>query len=100
MPVSLFDTRTSGERNTLRRYRSLEKYKEELRTNAAKIAAPGKGILAVDESTKTVGKRLQSIGVENSEAARQAYRGLLFTTPGLCSSQYFLSPFSFCGTPY
>jgi fructose-bisphosphate aldolase class I len=67
--------------------RSLEKYKEELRQTAAKIAAPGKGILAVDESTKTVGKRLQSIGVENSEAARQAYRGLLFTTPGV-----FLTP--------
>jgi fructose-bisphosphate aldolase, class I len=37
----------------------------------------------VDESTKTIGKRLQSIGVENSEANRQAYRGLLFTTKGL-----------------
>ena len=43
----------------------------------------GKGILAVDESTKTIGKRLQSIGVENTEANRQAYRGLLFTTPKL-----------------
>ena len=43
----------------------------------------GKGILAVDESTKTIGKRLQSIGIENTEAARQAYRGLLFTTPNL-----------------
>ena len=68
--------------------RSLEKYKEELRQTAAKIAAPGKGILAVDESTKTVGKRLQSIGVENSEAARQAYRGLLFTTPGILYCLY------------
>ncbi len=62
--------------------RSLDKYRDELRQTAQKIASPGKGILAVDESTKTVGKRLQSIGVENSEAARQAYRGLLFTTPG------------------
>jgi hypothetical protein len=43
----------------------------------------GKGILAVDESTKTIGKRLQGIGVENTEANRQAYRGLLFTTPDL-----------------
>lgn len=43
----------------------------------------GKGILAVDESTKTIGKRLQGIGVENTEANRQAYRGLLFTTPNL-----------------
>ena len=37
----------------------------------------------MDESTKTIGKRLQSIGVENTEANRQAYRGLLFTTPDL-----------------
>lgn len=35
----------------------------------------GKGILAVDESTRTIGKRLASIGVENNEANRQAYRG-------------------------
>jgi len=62
---------------------SLEKYRDELKANAAKLSAPGKGLLAVDESTKTVGKRLASIGVENSEANRQAYRGLLFTTPDL-----------------
>ena len=43
----------------------------------------GKGILAVDESTKTIGKRLQSIGIENTEENRQAYRGLLFSAPGL-----------------
>lgn len=35
----------------------------------------GKGILAVDESTATIGKRLASIGVENNEENRQAYRG-------------------------
>jgi fructose-bisphosphate aldolase class I len=62
---------------------SLEQYKTELAETAAKIASPGKGILAVDESTKTIGKRLASIGVENSEEARQAYRGLLFTCPGI-----------------
>ena len=45
----------------------------------------GKGRHAVDESTKTIGKRLGSIGVENSEANRQAYRRMLFTTPGLTS---------------
>lgn len=39
--------------------------------------------MAVDESTKTIGKRLQGIGVENTEANRQAYRGLLFSAPGL-----------------
>jgi fructose-bisphosphate aldolase class I len=62
---------------------ALKDYKEELAKTAAAIAAPGKGILAVDESTKTIGKRLQSIGVENTEEARQAYRGLLFTCPNL-----------------
>lgn len=62
---------------------ALSDYKEELAKNAKAIAAPGKGILAVDESTKTIGKRLESIGVPNTEEARQAYRGLLFTCPGL-----------------
>mmetsp|Transcript_482 Transcript_482/g.610 ORF Transcript_482/g.610 Transcript_482/m.610 type:complete len:393 (-) Transcript_482:236-1414(-) len=62
---------------------SLEQYKDELKATAEAIAAPGKGILAVDESTKTIGKRLASIGVENTEEARQQYRGLLFTTPNL-----------------
>jgi fructose-bisphosphate aldolase, class I len=62
---------------------SLDKFADELRATAEKIASPGKGILAVDESTKTIGKRLASIGVENTEANRQAYRGLLFNCPGL-----------------
>mmetsp|Transcript_37126 Transcript_37126/g.37800 ORF Transcript_37126/g.37800 Transcript_37126/m.37800 type:complete len:393 (+) Transcript_37126:59-1237(+) len=62
---------------------ALADYKEELAQTAKAIAAPGKGILAVDESTKTIGKRLESIGVENTEEARQAYRGLLFTCPGV-----------------
>ena len=46
---------------------ALADYKAELAATAAAIAAPGKGILAVDESTKTIGKRLESIGVENTE---------------------------------
>jgi len=62
---------------------ALSDYREELAATAAKIAGPGKGILAVDESTKTIGKRLESIGVENTEANRLAYRGLLFSAPGL-----------------
>ena len=39
-----------------------------------RILCSGKGILAVDESTKTIGKRLQSIGIENTEENRQSYR--------------------------
>ncbi|CAI0540897.1 unnamed protein product [Linum tenue] len=46
------------------------------------IATPGKGILAADESTGTIGKRLASINVENIESNRQALRELLFTSPG------------------
>ena len=46
------------------------------------IATPGKGILAADESTGTIGSRFNSINLENTEANRQAYRQLLFTTEG------------------
>ncbi|XP_026726913.1 fructose-bisphosphate aldolase isoform X4 [Trichoplusia ni] len=53
---------------------------EELRKIAQAIVAPGKGILAADESTGTMGKRLQDIGVENSEENRRKYRNLLFSS--------------------
>jgi len=59
----------------------LYKYGEELMATAKAIAAPGKGILAADESTGTIGKRLADINVENTEENRRAYRGLLFNTP-------------------
>lgn len=49
---------------------------------ARALVANGKGILAADESTATIAKRLASVGVESSEAMRQTYRGLLFTTEG------------------
>lgn len=58
------------------------KYQDELIANAAYIATPGKGILAADESTGTIGKRLASINVENVESNRRALRELLFLTPG------------------
>ena len=47
------------------------------------IASKGKGILAMDESNATCGLRLKSIGLENTEENRQAYRTLLCTTPGI-----------------
>lgn len=62
---------------------SLADYADELRATAKAMVAPGKGLLACDESTGTVGKRLESIGLENIEANRQAWRNLLFTTEGL-----------------
>ncbi|GLJ46036.1 hypothetical protein SUGI_0969830 [Cryptomeria japonica] len=58
------------------------KYHDELIANANYIATPGKGILAADESTGTIGKRLASINVENVESNRRALRELLFTAPG------------------
>jgi len=53
---------------------------EELKKIALAIVAPGKGILAADESTATMGKRLTDIKVENTDDNRRAYRQLLFNT--------------------
>lgn len=56
-----------------------------LEATAAKLVAPGKGILAADESNGTMSKRLEGVGLESSEEARRAYRANLFATPG-CES--------------
>ncbi|KAL5017312.1 hypothetical protein ScPMuIL_006901 [Solemya velum] len=53
---------------------------DELREIANAIVSPGKGILAADESTGTMGKRLAAINVENNEENRRRYRELLFTS--------------------
>jgi fructose-bisphosphate aldolase, class I len=50
---------------------------------AKAMVAPGKGILAADESTGTIEKRFKSINVENVEENRRCYREMLFTTKGL-----------------
>ena len=50
---------------------------------ARQLVAPGKGILAADESTPTIEKRFKSIGVESTEESRRDYRSALFSTPGL-----------------
>jgi fructose-bisphosphate aldolase, class I len=55
---------------------------QELEATARALVADGKGILAADESTGTIKKRLDSIGVESTEENRRAYRDLLFTTDG------------------
>jgi fructose-bisphosphate aldolase class I len=54
-----------------------------MRTTARELVAPGKGILAADESTGTIKKRFDSIGVGSTEDTRRHYRQMLFTTPGL-----------------
>lgn len=51
-----------------------EETQNELVGIAQRIVAPGKGILAADESVSTMGKRLVDIGVENSEENRRKYR--------------------------
>lgn len=56
-----------------------EKFRAELAANAQAIVQPGKGILAADESTGTIGKRFAPINVENVEENRRKYRELLFT---------------------
>ena len=50
---------------------------------ARAMVAPGKGLLAADESAGTCKKRFDSIGVECTEENRRAYREMLFTTPGV-----------------
>ena len=50
------------------------------------LLAPGKGILAADESLPTIAKRFQALGIPATEENRRAYRELLFTTPGLNES--------------
>jgi fructose-bisphosphate aldolase class I len=55
---------------------------DELAATARALVAPGKGILAADESSGTIAKRFKSIDVESTEELRRAYRELLFTTEG------------------
>lgn len=50
---------------------------------ARAMVAPGKGILAADESHPTIRKRFAAIGVENTETHRRDYREMLFTAPGI-----------------
>jgi len=54
----------------------------ELELTARALVAPGKGILAADESDGTIKKRFDSIGVDSTEDNRRAYRELLFTADG------------------
>jgi len=55
-----------------------EEKEDELKKNADAIVAPGKGILAADESTGSIGKRFAEIKVENNEENRRKYRQMLF----------------------
>jgi len=58
------------------------KYEAELRATAKKMATPGKGLIAADESNGTMGKRLKNINVENVVENRRRWRELLITSKG------------------
>lgn len=55
---------------------------KELEATVDKLAIKGKGILAADESTPTITKRFQAVGIESTEENRRIYRETLLTTPG------------------
>ena len=56
---------------------------QELIGIAHALMAPGKGLLAMDESTGTIAKRLEKVGLPNTLEYRRAYRELIVTTPGI-----------------
>ena len=56
---------------------------EQLIKTADTLMAQGKGIIAIDESFSTIGKRFAAVGVDNTEENRRAYREMLLTAPGL-----------------
>src|SRR6201996_8103926 len=56
---------------------------EELNRIANAMVAPGKGLLAADESSGTIKKRFDAINVENIEANRRDYREFMFRTPAM-----------------
>lgn len=58
-------------------------YHDELNSTMEHLTQEGKGILAADESIGTIGKRFESIHIENNEENRRDYRLLLATTPDL-----------------
>jgi fructose-bisphosphate aldolase, class I len=57
--------------------------KQSLSDTARTLVAPGKGVLAADESPPTIEKRFQKVSLESTEDNRRAYREMLFTTPGI-----------------
>lgn len=56
---------------------------DQLESIAQSMVAPGKGIIAIDESLGTITRRFEAVGVESTEENRRAYREMLLTTPKL-----------------
>ena len=55
----------------------------ELESITSLLLAPGKGILAADETVSTITTRFETLGIVSTEESRRAYREMLFTTPAL-----------------
>ena len=55
----------------------------EMQKTVIELTAPGKGILAADESSGTIEKRFKVVNAPSTEETRRDYRELLFSTPGL-----------------
>ncbi len=56
---------------------------DQLQKTAKQMVAPGRGILAMDESTGTCTSRFEQLGVDSTPSTRKSYRSLLVTTPNL-----------------
>jgi hypothetical protein len=56
---------------------------QNLETITAMLIAPGKGILAADETVPTVTKRFDTLGIQSTEDSRRTYREMLFTAAGI-----------------
>lgn len=56
---------------------------DEVVATARRLVAPGKGVLAADESAGTASKRLDAVGIDATEEERRRYRQMLLTAPGL-----------------
>jgi fructose-bisphosphate aldolase class I len=61
----------------------MNSYAQELQNTAKALVAPGKGILAMDESNNTCNQRFERLNIPTTEERRQAYRELILTTPNL-----------------
>lgn len=66
---------------------------ERLEDIAVKMMADGKGLLAADESTSTIKKRFDTIGLESTETSRRDYREMLFRSDEAMKNT-FLASFS------
>lgn len=61
----------------------MKDHQQRLQETVRDMVQPGKGILAADESQRTITKRFQALNIECTAESRRAYRSLLFTTPGI-----------------